>query len=431
MLKAGTCLVDATCRSKSTPRLTKLTSKLCTAMAATQHSGVRSVCSTTRSTSTVMRSTRTLVPFASTPTFPKSGTTLALCTSRATTRPATRSMRTLALLTLIPQTSISRHAWRCSKGSPPMACLIRLARLCRKMSTLRRINRAHLVVLQVSHGEHRRTTARLLGQRHHLLLLATTGEATGSQNSRTPQDHRSLSTPMTLATVCHSRSHPWHRVDLARLDRTRSALTRSLSVLHHPLTAVCLLRPRTSNLRRSSLRRRTCHHNIPLLAHRKAHRSSSSSSSLLTKASHCLAREAVLHPTVFSHRRATLQSLASTVSQALARKLGLLSTTLRLRRVVRSLAHLTSTMRTRACRRLQAARRHHQTHNLQLMPPHVTERRGLAALHQSAFANGKTITASRGLRPRTHALDSMKSRCNAPLRSPSKCLLRPIAALQR
>ena len=428
MLKAGTCLVDATCRSKNTPRPTKPTSKLCTAMAATRHSGVRSVCSTTRSTSTVMRSTHTLVLFASTPTFRKSGTTLALCMSRATIRPATRSMRTLALLILIPQTSTSRHAWRCSKASPPMAFPTRLAHLCRRMSTLRRISRAHLVVLQVSHGEHRRTTARLLGQRHHLLPLATTGEATGSQNSRTPQDHRSLSTPMMLATVYHSRSHPWHRVDLALLDRTRFALTKSLSVLRHLPTAACLLRLRTSNLLRSSLRRRTCLHNIPLLARRKAHLSSSS---LRIKASHCSAREAVLHPTVSSHRRVTLQCLASTVSQALAQRLGLLSTTLRHPRAVRSLAHRTSTMPTRACRRLQAVRRRHRTHNLQLMPPHVTGRRDLVAPHPSVFANGKTTTASRGLRPRTHALDSMKSRCNAPLRSPSKCLPRPIAALQR
>jgi hypothetical protein len=430
MLRAGTCLVDATCRSKSTPRPTKPTSKPYTAMAATRHSGVRSVCSTTKSTNTATRLTRTLVPFASTPTFPKSGTTLAPCMSRATIRPATRSMRTLALLISIPQTSTSKHAWRCLRVSPPMASLTRPAHLCRRTSTPRRISRAHLVVLQVSHGEHRRTTARLLGQRHHLLPLATTGEATGSQSSRTPQDRRSLSTHMTLVTACHSRSHPWHLVDPARLDKTRFVHTRSLSVLRRPLIAACLRRLKTSNLLRSSLRRRTYPLNIPLLARRKAHRSSSSSS-LQTRASHCSAKAAVLHPMVSSHRRATLRYLASTVSQALARRLDLWSTTRRPPRADRSLARLTSTMRTRACRRLQAAHLHHQTRNSQLTLPHATERRDLVALHQSAFANGKTTTVSSALRPRTHAPDWTKSRCNAPLRNPSRCLLRPIAVPQK
>jgi hypothetical protein len=429
MLKAGTCLADATCRSKSTPRPTKPTSRLYTAMVATRHSGVRSVCSTTRSTNTAMRLTRTLVPFASTPTFPKSGTTLALCMSRATIRPATRSMRTLARLISIPQTSTSRHAWRCLKGSPPMASLTRQAHLCRRMSTPRRISRAHLVVLQVSHGEHRRTTARLLDQRHHLLPLATTGEATGLQSSRTLQDRRSLSTHMTLATVCHNRSHPWHLVDPARLDKTRFVLTRSPSVLRHRLTAVCLRRLKTSNPLRSSLRQPTCLHSTPLLARRKAHRNSSSS--LRTRASHCSAKVAVLRPMVSSHRRATPQYLASTVSQALARRLDLWSTTRRPPRADRSLARLTSTMRTRACRRLQAAHPRHRTRNSQPTLPHVTERRGPAALHRSAFANGKTTTASRGLRRRMHVLDSTKSRCNAPLRNPSRCLLRPTAVPRR
>jgi hypothetical protein len=326
--------------------------------------------------------------------------------------------------------STSKHAWRCLRVSPPMASLTRPAHLCRRTSTPRRISRAHLVVLQVSHGEHRRTTARLLGQRHHLLPLATTGEATGSQSSRTPQDRRSLSTHMTLVTACHSRSHPWHLVDPARLDKTRFVHTRSLSVLRRPLIAACLRRLKTSNLLRSSLRRRTYPLNIPLLARRKAHRSSSSSS-LQTRASHCSAKAAVLHPMVSSHRRATLRYLASTVSQALARRLDLWSTTRRPPRADRSLARLTSTMRTRACRRLQAAHLHHQTRNSQLTLPHATERRDLVALHQSAFANGKTTTVSSALRPRTHAPDWTKSRCNAPLRNPSRCLLRPIAVPQK
>lgn len=273
--------------------------------------------------------------------------------------------------------------------------------------------------------------ALLPDRRHHLLPPATTGEATGSQNSRTPQDRRSLSTRMTLATACHSRSHPWHLVAQARLDRTRCALTKSLSVLHLPLIVACLRRLRTSSLLRSSLRRRTCLRNIPLLARRKARRSNSNSNNLRTRASHCSARAAVLPPTVYSHQRAILQFLASTVSLALVRRSGLLSTTLRPLRAARSLARLMSTMRTRACRRLQAAHRHHRTRNLQLTPLHVIGRRDLAALRRNAFVNGKTTTASRGLRPRTHVRDSTRLRCNASLRSPSKSLLRLTAALRR
>lgn len=54
MRKAGTFLEDVTCPSKSTPRHTRPTNKLCTAMDVILHSGARSVFSTTRSTSTEM-----------------------------------------------------------------------------------------------------------------------------------------------------------------------------------------------------------------------------------------------------------------------------------------------------------------------------------------------------------------------------------------
>lgn len=76
MHKAGTCLVVATCHSRSTPRPTRPISRQFTGMVATRPSGAPSVCSITRSTSIVMRLMPIPAPSVSTPTSAKCGTTL-------------------------------------------------------------------------------------------------------------------------------------------------------------------------------------------------------------------------------------------------------------------------------------------------------------------------------------------------------------------
>jgi len=78
MHKAGICLADAICLSTNSRKHTRHISKPCTVMGAIRRFGARSVYCTTRSTSTEMRLMHTLAPFASTQTFPRSGTTWAL-----------------------------------------------------------------------------------------------------------------------------------------------------------------------------------------------------------------------------------------------------------------------------------------------------------------------------------------------------------------
>lgn len=76
--KVGTSWADVTCHSRSTPRHTRPTNKLSTVMAGTRLSGAPSASCITRSTSTATHSMRTPARYASTRTFPRSGTTLAL-----------------------------------------------------------------------------------------------------------------------------------------------------------------------------------------------------------------------------------------------------------------------------------------------------------------------------------------------------------------
>lgn len=76
--KVGTSWADVTCHSRSIPRHTRPTNKLSTVMAGTRLSGAPSASCITRSTSTETHSMRTPARYASTRTFPRSGTTLAL-----------------------------------------------------------------------------------------------------------------------------------------------------------------------------------------------------------------------------------------------------------------------------------------------------------------------------------------------------------------
>lgn len=78
MPKAGTCLADATCRSRNTPRLMRPISRPFIVTAATQPFGVPLVCSTTRSTNTATPSMPTHGRFALIRSSRRSGTTLAL-----------------------------------------------------------------------------------------------------------------------------------------------------------------------------------------------------------------------------------------------------------------------------------------------------------------------------------------------------------------
>lgn len=78
MRKVGTSWADVTCHSRSIPRHMRPTNKLFTVTAGTRLSGAPSASCITRSTSTEMHSMRTPARYASTRTFPRSGTTLAL-----------------------------------------------------------------------------------------------------------------------------------------------------------------------------------------------------------------------------------------------------------------------------------------------------------------------------------------------------------------
>ena len=77
MRKAGTCLVAATWRNKSFQKPTKPINKRSIEMAGIRHSGVQSVCSTIKSTSTETHLMHTPGRSVSIPSFPRSGTTLA------------------------------------------------------------------------------------------------------------------------------------------------------------------------------------------------------------------------------------------------------------------------------------------------------------------------------------------------------------------
>ena len=229
----------------------------------------------------------------------------------------------------------------------------------------------------------------LLPVRHlRLLPLAATGEATGSPSYRTLPHRRLLSTSMTTAIACHSRSHQWPLVHQARLVRILFAHTnKSLSVLRLLLTVACLLRLRTSSRLPTNQRRQISRRNTLLSEHLKV---LLNSRLLLVKVRlRCSVKAVLLRPTAFSPRRATPPCLPSTASKALALKFAPSSTTRRLRLVVDSPGRLTSTTQTRACRRSLAEHRRHPTRNSQLMPPRVKGRRGLAALRLSAFANGR------------------------------------------
>jgi len=78
MRKAGIFWADVTCHNRNTPRHMRPISKRYIAMVETRHSGARLAFCITRSISTEMRLMHTPGRYASTPTFPRSGTTLEL-----------------------------------------------------------------------------------------------------------------------------------------------------------------------------------------------------------------------------------------------------------------------------------------------------------------------------------------------------------------
>lgn len=123
MRKAGIFWADATCHNRNTPRRTRPISKRYIATVGTRHSGARLASCITRSISTEMRLMRTPGRYASIPTSPRSGTTLELCMSPATTKSMMHWMRTSVLPSSIPQTFISKLGSSYSETDRVAECL--------------------------------------------------------------------------------------------------------------------------------------------------------------------------------------------------------------------------------------------------------------------------------------------------------------------